>query len=117
MWTFIQLLNPHRFNVNTYPSQSLQIQVYEAIILMLDHCRTNTGTPINYIPYAHFEEEIGGTVKPIDLPTLKEILTFKEAKVRKYYHTDNAITDTQLSAFLAQFKLILATALSSAKDL
>lgn len=78
----------------------------EPIILMLDHCRTNTGIPINYILYAHFEEEIGGTVKPIDLPTLKEILTFKEAKVQKYYHTDNAITDTQLNAFLAQFKLV-----------
>ena len=78
----------------------------EPIILMLDHCRIDTGKPINYILYAHFEEEIGGTEKIIDLSTLKEVLTYKEKKIQKCYYTDNTITDTQLNAFLARFKLV-----------
>src|SRR5690606_20462294 len=75
--------------------------VREPIILMLDHfCRTPK-PGINYVLYAHFEEEVGGTEQLIDLKRLKEILCYTENKKTINYHTDNGITDTQLNEFLA----------------
>lgn len=81
--------------------------VREPITLMLDHF-VNRTTPnnYNYVLYAHFENETPGTEPTIDLTKLKEILTYTENKIEKQHHTDNGISDTQLNAFLTQFKFI-----------
>jgi len=79
--------------------------VREPIILMLDHF-INPTTPnnLNYNLYAHFENETPGNEPIIDLPKLKEILTYSENKVEKHYEIEKSITDRTLNAFLLQFK-------------
>jgi len=81
--------------------------VREPITLMLDHF-VNPATPnnLNYVLYAHFENELPGNEATIDLTKLKEILTYTENKVEKKHHIDNGITDTKLNSFLRQFKFI-----------
>jgi hypothetical protein len=83
--------------------------IREPISLMLTHFVANSTNPINYTLYAHFEDETPNTEKTIDLTLLKNILTHKE-KVNglweiRVFHIDNSISDAQLSAFLARFKL------------
>lgn len=81
--------------------------VREPITLMLDHfVNPATTNNYNYVLYAHFENETPGTEPTIDLTKLKEILTYIENKIEKQHHTDNGISDTQLNAFLTQFKFI-----------
>ncbi len=81
--------------------------VREPIILMLDHF-INPKSPNNYryVLYAHFENETQGSEPTIDLVKFKEILTFTENKIKKEYHTDNKISDTQLNTFLKQFRFV-----------
>lgn len=81
--------------------------VREPITLMLDHF-VNPSTPnnYNYVLYAHFENETLGSEPIIDLTKLKQILTYTENKVEKQHHIDNGITDTQLNAFIRQFKFV-----------
>lgn len=82
-------------------------QIREPISLMLTHFVANSINPINYKLYAHFEDETPNTEKVIDLVLLKDILSYKEkinkVWVNKEFHTDNNISDTQLSAFLTCF--------------
>lgn len=86
-------------------------EVREPISLMLKHFVSNTLKTIKYTLYAHFENEIPGNEKTINLVQLKDILSYKETdkvtqvKVSKAFHTDNGITDNQLVAFLSCFKL------------
>jgi len=84
--------------------------VREPIILMLDHF-INPSTPndLKYVLYAHFENETTGSEPTIDLPKLKEILTYTENKVEKHYEIEKGITHSILNAFLSQFKLIFGT--------
>src|ERR1035437_7054944 len=90
--------------------KSTNSTVREPISLMLTHFVANSTNPINYTLYAHFEDEIPNTEKTIDLALLKNILSYREkinnAWVNKEFHTDNGISDPQLSAFLACFKFI-----------
>ncbi len=80
--------------------------VREPIIKMMEHF-INPATPNNfkYILYAHFENETPGNEPTIDVPTFKEILTYKVKGIEKHYEIDNSITDKQLENFLSQFKL------------
>ncbi len=81
--------------------------VRDPIILMLDHYLNPLKLiNINYVLYAHFENETPGNEPVIDLVKLKAILTFSEKKVVKHYEIEKGITDIQLNAFLAQFKFI-----------
>lgn len=82
----------------------------EPISLMLDHF-VNPTTPSNlqYILYAHFENEITGNEPTIDLQKLKEILKYSENNIEKHYEIEKGITDEQLDSFLSQFKLIFGT--------
>lgn len=84
--------------------------VREPISLMLDHF-LNPTTPNNleYVLYAHFENETAGNVLTIDLAKLKDILTYKENKVEKHYEIEKGISDAQLNSFISQFKLIFGT--------
>ncbi len=76
------------------------------ICLMLDHfLNPSTSYNLNYVLYAHFENEIPGDEPTIDLFKLKEILTYTENKVKKHYEIEKGISDPQLNAFLANFKL------------
>jgi len=79
--------------------------VREPIILMLDHF-INPTTPNNYkyTLYAHFENEAPGNEPIIDLPKLKDILSYSEKKVEKHYEIEKGITNATLDAFLLQFK-------------
>lgn len=81
--------------------------VRKPITLMLDHF-INPKTPNNYryVLYAHFENEMQGNEPKIDLAKLKDILTYTENKNKKEYYTDNKITDTQLKAFIKQFRFV-----------
>ncbi len=79
--------------------------VREPIILMLDHfINPNTPNNIKYNLYAHFENETPGNEPIIDLPKLKEILTYFEKKVERHYEIEKNIADGTLNAFLLQFK-------------
>jgi hypothetical protein len=80
--------------------------VKDPIILMLSHFVSSTSQVINYVLYAHFENEVGGNEHIIDLLALKNILTYKENKIQRSYHLDNGLTDSQLNDFLFKFKLI-----------
>lgn len=84
--------------------------VREPISLMLDHF-INPATPnnLNYILYAHFQNETIGNEPTIDLTKLKDILSYSENKIQKHYEIDNNITDAQLLLFISQFKLIFGT--------
>jgi len=77
--------------------------VREPIILMLEHF-INTPSHLKYNLYAHFENETPGNEPIIDLPKLKEILTYSEDRVKKHYDIEKHITDVTLNAFLLQFK-------------
>lgn len=81
--------------------------VREPITLMLDHF-VNLATPnnLNYVLYAHFENERPGNEPTIDITKLKEILTYTENKTEKHYETEKEITDEKLNAFIKQFKII-----------
>ena len=80
--------------------------VRKPITLMLEHfINSSSSNNYNYILYSHFENAIPGEEPLIDLERLKDILTYTEKKVAKFYHTDNGITDVQLSDFLNHFKL------------
>jgi len=79
--------------------------VREPIILMLDHfINPNTPNNLKYNLYAHFENETPGNEPIIDLPKLKEILTYSEKKVEKHYEIEKGISNATLDAFLLQFK-------------
>lgn len=80
--------------------------VREPIILMLDHFVANPTNPLNYVLYAHFENEKQGNEPKIDIVKLKEILTYTQDKVVKQHHIDKKITDTQLNAFLKKFDFV-----------
>ncbi|MGN6648095.1 MAG: DUF4297 family anti-phage-associated protein, partial [Cytophaga sp.] len=80
--------------------------VREPIILMLEHFVNNTTNSLNYILYAHFENETPGTEPQMSLEKLKEILTYTENKVEKLYHIENNITDKQLNDFLKRFNVV-----------
>jgi len=82
--------------------------IREPISLMLTHFVANSTKLIKYNLYAHFENETPNTEKAIDLALLKDILSYREktnnAWVNKEFHTDNNISDAQLSEFLTRFK-------------
>jgi hypothetical protein len=92
--------------------------VREPIILMLDHF-VSPATPnnLNYTLYAHFENETPGSEPSIDLARLKEILTYKENKIQKVYHTDKGISDHQLTSFLTKFKFVFGKEFSAQQKL
>jgi hypothetical protein len=80
--------------------------VREPIILMLDHFLSiGSQKKYNYVLYAHFENELQGNEPSIDLAKLKLILTYSENKVQKNYEIEKKISDTDLKAFLKNFKL------------
>ena len=82
--------------------------VREPIILMLEHfINPNTPNNLKYNLYAHFENETPGNEPIIDLPKLKEILTYSEKKVEKHYEIEKGISNATLDAFLLQFKFTL----------
>ncbi len=81
--------------------------VREPICLMLDHFfNSSTTNNLNYVLYTHFGNEIPGNEPTINLFKLKEILTYTENKVKKHYEIEKGISDPQLNAFLANFKLV-----------
>lgn len=84
--------------------------VREPIILMLDHfINPSTSNSYNYVLYAHFENETPGNEPKIDLKKIKDILTYKEAKIEKHYEIEKSISDAQLNSFLLQFNFIFGT--------
>ena len=80
-------------------------KVRKPITLMLDHF-VNPETPntLNYVLYAHFEEEEIGEEPTIDLVRLKEILTYRENNIQKQHYVEKRISDEQLGLFLGQFQ-------------
>jgi hypothetical protein len=91
-------------------SKFINSAVREPIVLMLNHfVNPHTANDLQYILYAHFENETPGSEPTINLKKLKEILTYKEAKVEKHYEIENGISDTSLEKFLAQFKFVFGT--------
>lgn len=81
--------------------------VREPISIMLDHF-VNPSTPnnLNYVLYAHFENETEGTEPTIDIDKMKEILTYKENSVVKHYELEKGVSDAKLNNFISNFKLI-----------
>lgn len=80
------------------------------IILMLDHFVRLKGTSsLQYVLYAHFEDEITGNEPIMDLVRLKAILTYSENKIPKHYEVEKKISDLTLSAFLERFRLVFGT--------
>lgn len=81
--------------------------VRDPISIMLDHF-VNPSTPnnLNYVLYAHFENETEGTEPTIDIDKMKEILTYKENSVVKHYELEKGVSDAKLNNFISNFKLI-----------
>ncbi len=81
--------------------------VREPISLMLAHfVNPATTNELQYILYAHFENETQGNEPVIDLKKLKEILTYKEDKIEKHFEIEQGISDAQLEIFLKQFRFV-----------
>ncbi|WP_216680473.1 hypothetical protein [Hymenobacter siberiensis] len=79
--------------------------VREPIELMLAHfIKTSSTNPIKYTLYAHFTDEIPGTIKKLDISELKNLLTYKKGGVTKQFHVDNSIPNQQLDDFLNSFR-------------
>lgn len=88
--------------------------IRKPIMLMLDHFISSAKVSnIQYVLYAHFEEETAGNEPHIDLIKIKDILTYKEKKTEKKYYVERGITDTQLESFLRKFKFVFGNEFSS----
>jgi hypothetical protein len=66
----------------------------------------NTTNSVNYVLYAHFEDETQGAEPQLNLEKHKENFTYKMNKVEKKYYEDKIIDDNQLKGFLKRFRFV-----------